>query len=143
MTITARPPAWFWALSAFLLLWSLAALASFWMHLHFNPEDPANPVYDRQLYMSLPWWLNWVYGIAVGTVFGGAVALLMRGAVAVPLFAVSLIAVVLQFGWTLGATDLIAVKGIGVAAGPPFVIFALGVLALWFAALARRRGWIG
>lgn len=142
MIARAKPPAWFWVVAVLLLLWSLAALASFWMHISFNPDDPANPAYDRQLYKSLPRWLTPVYAVAVGTVFLGALALLGRRAVAVGLFGMSLVAVVVQFGWTLARTDLIAVKGLGVAAGPPLVIFVLGVFALWFALLAGRRGWI-
>lgn len=143
MIVRATPPTWYWIVASLLLLWSLAALASFVMHLRFDPDDPANPAYDRALYTSLPGWLNLVYAVAVGTVFGGAVALLLRLRVAVLLFAVSTVAVVVQFGWTLGSTDLIAVKGVGIAAGPPLVIFLFGVFAWWFATLARRRGWIG
>lgn len=143
MTMRRTPPGWFWIVAALLLLWSVAALASFWMHITYNADDPANPAYDRQLYRSLPGWLNAVYGVAVGTVFAGAVALLARRGVAVALYAVAVVAVVLQFGWTLGATDLIAVKGWGVAAGPPLVILALTAFAWSFADRARRRGWIG
>ena len=143
MSTRASPPGWFWVVATLLMLWSLAALASFGMHMSFNPDDPANPAYDRQLYKALPGWLNWVYALAVGTVFAGAIALLLRRGMAVPLFAISLVAVAIQFGWTLGTTDLIAVKGFGIAAGPPLVIFGLGVFAWWFARLAQRRGWIG
>lgn len=143
MGMRRKRPVWFWIVAAVLLLWSLAALASFWMHITYNADDPANPAYDRQLYKALPAWLNWVYAVAVGSVFAGALALLARRAVAVSLFGVSLLAVAVQFGWTLGTTDLIAVKGWGVAAGPPLVIFGLGVFAWWFARHAQRQGWIG
>lgn len=141
--IKVKPPAWFWGVATLLLLWAFAGAASLWMHLTYNPNDPANPAYDNQLYKSLPGWLNWVFAVAIGTTIGGAVALLTRLRVAVPLYAIALVAVVIQFGWTLGATDLIAVKGWGVAAGPPVVIIAFGVLGHWFARLARGRGWIG
>lgn len=142
MTIKEKPPAWFWIVATLLLLWAFAGCASFWMHMSYDSDDLANPAYDRQLYKSLPGWLNWVYAVAIGTSLGGAVALLLRQGVAVPLFAVSLTAVVIQFGWTLAATDLIAVKGWAVAAGPPLAICAFGVLGLWSARAARGRGWI-
>jgi hypothetical protein len=143
MIMRAKPPTWFWAVSALLLLWGLAGIASFWMHLSYNPNDAANPAYDNQLYKSLPGWLNWVYAVAVGGGLLGAVALLARHRVAVPLTIASLVAIVIQFGWTLGATDLIAVKGFAVAAGFPIFIFAMGVLGAWTAHTARARGWIG
>ena len=142
MTIKVKPPVWFWAVAMLLLLWSFAGAASLWMHMTYNPDDPANPAYDNQLYKSLPGWLNWVYAAAIGTTIGGAIALLVRHGVAVPLYAIALVAVVIQFGWTLGATDLIAVKGWGVAVGPVAVIVAFAVVGLWFARLSRGRGWI-
>lgn len=138
-----KPPAWFWVVTALLVLWGIAACASYAMHMRYDPDDQANPAYDRQLYKSLPGWLNMVYAVAVGTVLAGALALAIRAKEAALLFVISLVAVVIQFGWTLGATDLIAVKGVGVAAGPPLVIFLIGAFALWFARLSRRRGWIG
>ncbi|HEU0044368.1 hypothetical protein [Sphingomonas sp.] len=139
----ATPPVWFWVVAALLLLWGLAGIASFWMHLTYNPDDPANAAYDRQLYRSLPGWLNWVYAVAVGGGLLGAAALLMRHRAAVPLTIASLIAIVIQFGWTLGMTDLIAAKGFATAAGFPIFIFAMGLLGAWTARTARARGWIG
>ena len=143
MTDRITPPTWFWVVSALLLLWGLAGLASLWMHMSYNPDDPANPAYDNKLYKSLPGWLNWVYAVAVGGGLLGAVALLARHRVAVPLTIASLIAVVVQFGWTLGMTDLIAVKGFATAVGLPIFIFTMAVLGLWTARTARARGWIG
>lgn len=137
-----RAPRWFWIVAALLVLWGFGACASFWAHVSFDPDDPAFPAYDRQLYKLLPGWLNWVYALAVGAVLAGAIAMLLRRGVALPLFAVSLGAAVMQFGWTLGTTDLIAVKGWAVAAVPA-VIIGLGAFALWLAKHARRRGWIG
>lgn len=138
-----KPPTWFRVVAVLLVLWGVAACASYVAHVRFDPDDPANPVYDRQLYKSLPAWLTWIYAVAVGTTLAGAVALLARKRLAVPFFAVSLVAVVVQFGWTLAATDLIAAKGLGIAAGPPAFIVGLTAFGLWLSARARRRGWIG
>ena len=143
MVDRVKPPGWFWIVAGLLVLWGLAACGSYAMHMGYNPDDPANPAYDRQLYKSIPGWVNVVYAVAVGTVLAGALALAIKAKEAAFLFAISLIAVMVQFGWTLGATDLIAVKGVGVAAGPPLVIALTGAFALWFARLSRRRGWIG
>ena len=143
MIVHTRPPRWFWAVGAALLLWGCSACVAFYMHMTFDPNDPANPAYDRQLYRSLPMWLDYVFAVAVGTVLLGATALLARSRLAIPLFFLSLVAVIVQFGWTLGATDLIAVKGPAQALTAPAVILGLGCVAAWFARLAERRGWIG
>lgn len=140
-----KPPAWFWIVAVVLLLWGAMGCFAAYTQITSGPEawgDPQNAEYNRRLYASLPAWYNWVYGLAVGTALVGAIALLMRRAVARPIFVVSVIAVVVQFGYAFLATDLIAHKG--VATTVPFPLFVLGValFSVWFAGLSRRRGWL-
>ena len=45
-------------------------------------------------------------------------------------------------GWSLGATDMITVKGFVGAAGFPLVIASIGVFEIWLSGHAIRRGWI-
>ena len=134
---------WFWITAVVLTLWNAVgcylcyqqfALGADWMP---NATD-----YDRQLLASMPAWYNWCYALAVGTGFLGGLALLARRRVALSLFLVSLVAVIVQFGYVLGATDLIAVKGFATAAGLPIFIFAVAVFSLWLAGRAGQRGWL-
>ena len=74
-----KPPPWFRVAAVLLVLWGIAACASYVAHVRFDPDDPANPVYDRELYRSLPAWLTWIYAVAVGTTLAGAVALRRDG----------------------------------------------------------------
>ena len=55
---------------------------------------------------------------------------------------VSLVAVVVQFGYTLFGMDAIGLLGPGMALPFPIVIVAFAVFLLWFARYARRHGWI-
>lgn len=71
----------------------------------------------------------------------GAVALLARRAWAVPLYTAALIGALIQFGYVLGATDLLARKG-GGAAVLPAIIIVLGVGSLWLARYGAARGWL-
>ena len=73
----------------------------------------------------------------------GAIALLARSRFAPGLFIMSLSAVVTQFGYIFVVTDLIAVKGLLVAAGFPMLIFTIAVGQVWVSRHAQRRGWIG
>lgn len=57
--------------------------------------------------------------------------------------AVSLGAVILQFGYVFLAMDAIARLGAASAVPFPLVIFAIGAALLWFSLAARRRQWIG
>ena len=94
-----------------------------------------------QVIYGLPLWYRLDYAIATGTMLLGAVALLLRSRHAVALLTVSLVAVMIQFGWMFAMTDIIAVKGPYVLYFP-LLILAFGALALHLAHLARRRGWI-
>ena len=139
-----KTPLWFRTLAVVLLLWGAMGVFAWVQHMRLGAEamGPAT-AYDRGLYASLPGWYDWVYLIAVGAGLVGAAMLLLGSALARPVFAVSLIGVVVMFGWMFLATDIIAVKGIPLATGFPVVIFAIAVLQLWLAGIAVRRGWIG
>ena len=139
-----KTPLWFRTLAVPLILWGAMGVFAWVQHVRLGAEamGPAT-AYDRGLYASLPGWYAWVYLIAVGAGLVGAAMLLLGSALARPVFAVSLIGVVVMFGWMFLATDIIAVKGVPLATGFPVVILAIAVLRLWLAGMAVRRGWIG
>lgn len=140
----AKAPAWFWIVAVVLALWGamgvFACIQQF--RLGADAMGPADDYY-RALYAALPAWYNIVYAVATGMGFMGSVALLMRSRVARPFFIVSLVAVVIQFGWLFATTDMIVVRGFAVAAGFPIFILGVAVFQVWLAGLAIRRGWIG
>jgi hypothetical protein len=107
-----------------------------------KPAIDKMTAYDRNLFLGLPRWFAYDFALATITALVGSICLLLRLRIAMPLYLLSLIGVVIQFGWVLGATDLIAVKGVAAAALPPFFIFSVGVFSLWFADVSRGRRWI-
>jgi len=135
-------PAWFRLVGVALLLWGLAGCYACVQQFRLGAEamGPAS-AYDRALYAALPVWYNAVYAVAVGCGLLGAVALLARSVLAVPLTALSLVAVVIQFGWLFATTDIVAVKGAWTAIFP-LVIVVLAAMAASLARQARTRGWI-
>lgn len=139
----AKPPVWFWIVAGLLLLWGLAGCGALYAHIAYGPEmDPAATNWDRAFYASMPGWYNWLFAVATVSGLLGTIALLFRSAHAKWLYIVSLAGVLLQFGYVLGLTDLIAHKGIWVVYFPALII-AMGAFQLSFARLAARRGWIG
>lgn len=142
--VRQRPAGWFTAVAVVLVLWGLLGCASFYAHVVYGPDmDPNATDWDRAFFAALPAWLNWVYVVAVGAGLLGSIALLLRSRLARPLYLVSLIAVIVQFGYIFLATDLIAHKGVVVATGFPIFIAVVAVFQIWFAGLAQRRGWLG
>lgn len=136
-------PLWFRAVVIALVLWGAMGVFACIQQFRLGAEamGPASD-YDRTLYAGLPIWYNAVYAVATGCGLLGGLALLTRSVLAVPLLAISLAAIVVQFGWLFATTDIIAVKGAWTTYFPLFIT-AVGVFALWLARLARRRGWIG
>jgi hypothetical protein len=143
MPTTTTPPTWFRIVAVLLVLWGLMGVGACVQQLRLGAEamGPAS-AYDRALYASLPAWYNGIYAVAVGAGLLGSLALIARRRIAVTLYLVSLVAVVVQFGWLFAATDIVAVRGAGTVV--PFPLFIAGVAAfqLWLARRAAARGWI-
>ncbi|OYY72628.1 hypothetical protein [Sphingomonas sp. 28-63-12] len=138
-----RPPRWFWVVALLLLLWSAAGVFAYYAHMTVDQKTlAAMSAYDRAAYLRLPVWFGYVFALAVLPALAGAVALLLRSKFAWPLYALSLIGVIVQFGWVFGATDLIAAKGAAATVPFPLMIFVLAVVQLWLAGVAIRRRWI-
>ncbi len=123
-----------------LLLWGLMGIAAFVMQYRIDPVELArtDPTTARA-FASMPAWLWVVYAFAVGTGFAGSLALIAQRKSAVPLYAISLIAVLIQFGYTLGATPLIAEKGIAAAAGFPVLIILVALFQLFYSRMLAAK----
>ncbi|WP_145201817.1 sugar transporter [Sphingobium sp. B2] len=126
-------PRYFVVIAIVLLLWNLMGLAAFAMQYTADLTELAksDPV-TAQAFAAMPAWVWIAYAIAVGAGTLGAVLLLMKKAAAASLFLLSLIAVVVQFGYTFLGTDLLAVKGPSVIAFPAFIV-VMAVVQLLYA----------
>lgn len=139
-----KAPTWFWVLAVVLALWGVMGIVAFYKDVMTTPAQlAAMSDYDRTLLASRPSWFLWLYGAAVWSGLFAAIALLWRSTVARSLAAVSLVLIVVMFGYILAKTDLIAVKGFFGAAAFPILIAVIAGFQLWLAGLAIRRGWIG
>ncbi|WP_019051423.1 hypothetical protein [Sphingobium xenophagum] len=126
-------PRYFIVIAIVLLLWNLMGLAAFAMQYTADLTELAksDPV-TAQAFAAMPAWVWIAYAIAVGAGTLGAILLLMKKATAASLFLLSLIAVVVQFGYTFLGTDLLAVKGPSVIAFPAFIV-VMAVVQLLYA----------
>lgn len=141
--IRQKPPSWFVPIAVLLVVWGVAGCTSLYLHVAFGPAlDPNATDWDRAFYNALPLWLTLDFGVAVGAGLLGSLALLTRSKMAVPLYIVSLVAVVVQFGYVFAATGLLAHKGVVETVPFPLFIAAVGIFQIWFAKRAERRGWI-
>lgn len=139
---SVKPPAWFWIFAILALLWSLGGCFACYSQITISDEAFAKlPVAQQAVWKTMPGWVTADYAIAVLTSTGGSLGLLLRQSWARPLFVISLIAVVIQFGWVFLFSPVL--KTVGPSALPfPLLIAVLGALFIWFAGLSIRRGWL-
>lgn len=141
--MSARPGLFITA-AIVLLLWAIAGVAAFAGHAFVGEKMAAEQgAWDLAYYRALPAWFAWDYAIATVAGLSGAIALLIRSRHAVVLYVVSLVGVVIQFGYVFLATDLVAHKGAAATVPFPAFIVLMGVVQIVVAQIAARRGWIG
>ena len=130
---------WFkWAALAS-LAWYLLGCALYLLEV---TTDPATlPADQRAMVEAAPTWMWAAYAIAVWVGLVGAVLLLMRRRLAVPLLLVSLLAVLVQFSaYFLHAPLSEAVSSDMLLV--PIVVVALTWTVFWFAYHSHKRGWL-
>ncbi|VWX51327.1 Sugar transporter [Novosphingobium sp. 9U] len=117
-----------------ILLWNLAGDAAFVMQATADPASLGDPATARA-FATMPAWAWAAYALAVISGTAGAVALLMRRRVAWILFAVSAVAVILQFSWTIFGFGLLSYKGLNALIFPALIV----VIAIASAVYAWRQ----
>ena len=137
----ARPRAYRWV-AILALAWNLVGLA---MSLAQGTMDEARLATlaeaDRQVYLATPPWVNLAFAFAVIGGVLGALCLLLRLRWAVPMFAVSLLALVVQFAGAYLVTPAWQAYGAaGLAMPVLLLVVALALLA--YARRARAGGWL-
>ena len=104
--------------------------------------DPATlPVDQRAMMEAAPTWMYAAFAVAVWVGLVGSVLLLLRKKLAVPLLAVSLVAVLIQFSaYFLDpelresmSSDMLLI---------PIIVVAITWTVFWFAYHSRKRGWL-
>lgn len=136
------PPRAFLIISIVALLWNVLGVASYIMQVTMSPEALAKmSEAERALMEAMPSWVTGAFAIAT---FGGllaSVGLVLKKAWCVPLFLVSLIAIILQFGYWLGVMDAAAVYG-AEAFFMPALVTVIAVFLVWYSRDARGKGWL-
>lgn len=144
MNATAMPllPKSFWIVAVLALLWNLLGLAMFFAQVTMTPEAVAAlSAAQREVYQATPAWINGAYALAViGGVLGG-IGLLLRRRWAMAMFALSLVALLVQVVATYLLTPAWTAMGASSIAFPVMLI----IIAAAFLVYARRaaaRGWL-
>lgn len=138
--LQSKVPGWFWVVAALALLWEAAGVASYLYHVSLTPRDiAALDEGQATLMRGTPAWIFGAFAIATWGGLLGALALLLRRRWARALFVISLVAALIQFGWTFLIGKAHELIGPSAAIFPAFIIL-MAIALVWFATMAARRG---
>ena len=135
-------PLWYWVIAAVALLWNLLGCAFFGMELFAQEavmESMTEP--QKEWARSIPGWIYFVYGLAVSTGVAGSIGLCLRKGWTTLMFAICLVAVIVQMVYTMiiGGLQVIGPSGLVM----PSLVIGIAAALLWFSWFARSRGWFG
>ena len=84
MTLSYKPPLWFWILSALLLVWNLLGVMAYVQEATMTAEAlQAMPAAERALLQSRPAWATAAFAFAVFGGASGCLLLLLRTRIAI------------------------------------------------------------
>jgi hypothetical protein len=140
-TAAGRAPAHLWIVGILSLLWNAFGCYDYLMtNLHNQAYLAAFPADQLAYFDSLPSWLTafWAFGVWGG--LAGALLLLARSRHATLAFGLSVVGIVISFGYQMFATEMPASMKQGMGGAMPWVIFILGLAQLWYARNAAKQG---
>ena len=137
-----RPPAWYLVVAVLGLLWEAFGVATYLMHVGVLPNDTSRmSAAEIALAGSMPSWATAAYAVAVFAGLIGAVGLFLRKGWSRSLLFLSLLALLVQFGWWILMSGAMEVIGPSVVT-MPIVVIVVGIFLVWIANHAAKRGWL-
>lgn len=140
--INGKPSTNFWIIAAAALVWNLIGLVIYVGQVSMSPEALSRLTEDQQgLITSTPTWANAAWAIAVNAGVFGSLLLLLRKSWAVPMFILSLAAVVVQDIEAFVLRDAFGVLGVN-SLIIPSMVFVIAVALLLYSRAAKSCGWL-
>ena len=139
---TNKVPRSFWVIGAVALLWNLMGLMAYLAQVTMDEATlAAMPAVERAVYESMPTWAVSAFAIAVNAGVLASLLLLLRRSWAVPVFIVSLAAIIVQ---DVGAFFVAgALEGMGAASAiMPLLVLLIGACLVVYSRSAKQKGWL-
>lgn len=140
-TVERRTPVHLWIVGILALLWNAFGCYDYVMTMTADEAWLSQFTAEQIAYWeALPAWLNGFWAVGVWGGLAGAVLLLVRSRYAVWAFALSLLGIVVSFGYQFLATEMPAGMDEGAMAIMPWIIFAVGLFLLWYSWSMDKKG---
>lgn len=137
----ASPPRWFMPVAIMFLLWNLMGVLSFAAHWMMTAHDIAALPAIQQDMMNEMTARTWVsFAVATGAGILGGLALLTKRKWAAPLFAISLVAILIQFT-SPHLLDIAANRDASIMTFPAFIA-AMALVQCLLSWRWAKRGWL-
>lgn len=134
-------PRSFWIIAGVALVWNLLGVVAYVVHVNMPEEAIMQlPEAEQMLYRNMPAWANVAFAVAVIGGALGCLLLLLKKALATPVFILSLAGILVQDYHTFVIANTMEVYGSGSAIMPAIVI-VIGVLLIWYSRNAKAKGW--
>lgn len=142
MTTPIKPKAGFWIIGVIALLWNIMGVFQY-LSTTLLKEEMEQALTEEQLALmsGLPSWYTGVFAIAVFSGLLASLLLLLRRKWAVSLFLISMLAVIVQMGYWLFATDAMEVYGTEAVVMPAIVII-VAIFLYFYSKGAAKKTWL-
>lgn len=146
LSVKPKVPWWYWLIAVLGVLWSLGGAMDYIMTQTRNDaylSQIPQPLLDY--FLNMPTWLEVFWALAVWGGLLGWLLMLFRSRFAVPAFIVSLLSMLVNFGYTVvdGGLALQAEHmGPGMAYGFTGLVIVGALFAVWYSRRMRSRGWL-
>ena len=138
----ARPRAYWW-IAVLALVWNLIGLAMFFSQMLMDGAQVMQlSEAQRAVYLATPGWVNLAFAFAVIAGVLGALCLLLRRRLAVPMFAISLLALLVQVVGGYLVTPAWAAYGAGGVGLAGVMLGGAQLVGRWERG-RRGGGWLG
>ena len=142
-SLDPKPGFFFWVIGTAALFWNLLGVMIYVMQVTATPERlaAAYTPEEMELLTSIPAWATAM--TAIGTNFGvlGSILLLLRRTACVPVYVISLAALVVQDVYSFAMTNSLEIFGL-----TPFfiqvVVLLVALFLVWYSRRAAGKGWL-
>ena len=143
MSTTNKPNTWYWIIAVIALIWNLMGVSRYLMQA-YNVESFRAQFNTEQMAMidGTPAWATAVFAIAVFSGLLAAVLLLLKRRLAVPLFALSLLCVLIQTIYTWVGTNAIEIFEKVDAIVVPLVVVVASIFLYFYSKGAKQKNWL-
>jgi hypothetical protein len=140
--LNGRPTTTFWIIGGAALVWNLIGLVIYLGQVTMSPEALAKMSEAQQeFFVATPAWATAAFATAVNGGALGSLFLLLRKSWAVPMFAISLLGVIVQDVDAFLMRDAFSILGVNSLIIPSMVL-VIAVALLFYARAVKARHWL-